>query len=163
MCSASDLRHALVVACAAIALAACDRHPSEGAAMGAPPPVAHPLGPIPGPTVDAGVAHNPFPPQDPVVLNEGRIYFTRYNCAGCHGDHGGGGMGPSLRDEDWIYGSSDVAIYSSIVEGRAHGMPAWGVKLPENVVWKLVAYLQSLRKPYEPQPPDQTIPPPPMQ
>ena len=35
-------------------------------------------------------------------------------------------MGPSLRDADWIYGSSPANIYSSISEGRAKGMPAWG-------------------------------------
>jgi cytochrome c oxidase cbb3-type subunit 3 len=165
MCSASDLRRslALALACTALAISACDRHPSEGTAMGAPPPVPRPLGPIPGPSADAGVTTNPYPAQDPIVLNEGRLYFGRYNCAGCHGDHGGGGMGPSLRDQDWIYGGGDADIFASIAEGRAHGMPAWGVKLPQEVVWKLVAYIQSLRKEYEPQPPDQTIPPPPMQ
>ena len=41
----------------------------------------------------------------------------------------------------------------SIVEGRSHGMPAWGVKLNDDQVWKLVAYIKSLRTPNEADPP----------
>ena len=164
MCSASRTLLVLAATLGSLAsLAACDRTQSESAALGAPSPIPHAIGPIPGPHGDAGQAKNPYPNEDPIVLNEGRGYFGRYNCSGCHGDHAGGGMGPSLRDDDWIYGSSDEDIFASIAEGRAHGMPAWGVKLPDAVVWKLVAYIHSLRKPYEPQPPNQTIPPPPMQ
>jgi cytochrome c oxidase cbb3-type subunit 3 len=62
-------------------------------------------------------------------------------------------MGPILRDVDWIYGASDAQVFSSIAEGRAHGMPAWGTKLTEDQVWKLVAYIKSLRTPAEPNPP----------
>ncbi len=50
-------------------------------------------------------------------------------------------MGPSLRDPDWMYGSSECHVFSSIAEGRAHGMPAWGTKLPQDQIWKLVAYI----------------------
>ena len=63
-------------------------------------------------------------------------------------------MGPSLRDADWIYGNEPADIYASIYEGRAHGMPAWGALLPPDVVWQLVTYLQSLRTPDEPEPPE---------
>ena len=62
-------------------------------------------------------------------------------------------MGPSLRDEDWIYGSTDAQVFNSVAEGRANGMPAWGTKLPEAQIWKLVAYIKSLRTPKEPEPP----------
>jgi cytochrome c oxidase cbb3-type subunit 3 len=95
---------------------------------------------------------NPFA-DNAVALTEGRTLFVQYNCAGCHGGHAGGGMGPSLRDVVWIYGNSDAHIFDSIAEGRAHGMPAWGTKLPQEQIWKLVAYIQSLRTPQEPQPP----------
>jgi len=63
-------------------------------------------------------------------------------------------MGPSLRDESWIYGNSDSSTFGSIAEGRAHGMPAWGVKLPEEQIWKLVVYIHSFRTPDEPEPPE---------
>lgn len=62
-------------------------------------------------------------------------------------------MGPSLRDVDWIYGSSDAQIFSSIAEGRAHGMPAWGPNLNDEQLWKLAAYIKSLRTRNEIQPP----------
>jgi cytochrome c oxidase cbb3-type subunit 3 len=95
---------------------------------------------------------NPYA-QNQVALQEGRRLFVWYNCAGCHGGHAGGGMGPSLRDQVWIYGDSDAHVFSSIAQGRAHGMPAWGTKLPEEQIWKLVAYVKSLRTPLEPDPP----------
>ena len=95
---------------------------------------------------------NPFA-DDTVALGEGRRFFLAYNCAGCHGDHGGGGMGPSLRDERWLYGSSPAQIARSIADGRAHGMPAWRRMLTDAQVWQLAAYIKSLRTPQEPQPP----------
>jgi cytochrome c oxidase cbb3-type subunit 3 len=119
---------------------------------GAPPAVNTPVGPVPGPGEQTALARNPFA-GNPVALSEGRTLFVRYNCAGCHGGHAGGGMGPSLRDVTWIYGNSDAHIFDSVAAGRAHGMPAWGTKLPQEQIWKLVGYIRSLRTPYEPQPP----------
>ena len=62
-------------------------------------------------------------------------------------------MGPSLRDVDWLYGSDDAQIFSSIAEGRAHGMPSWETKLTEDEVWKIVTYIKSLRTKDEIDPP----------
>jgi cytochrome c oxidase cbb3-type subunit 3 len=110
------------------------------------------VGPVPGPT------HAPTGMPNPLAGNaaaraSGRELFVRYNCSGCHGGHAGGGMGPSLRDEDWIYGHSEPQVFDSIAQGRANGMPAWGSLLPPNQIWELVAYIESLRTPDEPQPP----------
>jgi len=74
---------------------------------------------------------------------EGKRLFDQYNCSGCHA-HGGGGMGPALMDEKWIYGSEPANIFESIVEGRPNGMPAWRNKIPDQQVWELVAYVQSM-------------------
>jgi len=87
------------------------------------------------------------------AMREGRRLFNWYNCAGCHGDHGGGGMGPSLRDSTWVYGGTDARIFRSIAQGRTKGMPAWGGMLPEEQIWKLVAYIKSLRTSQEPDKP----------
>jgi cytochrome c oxidase cbb3-type subunit 3 len=65
-------------------------------------------------------------------------------------------MGPSLRDKDWIYGGTDMQVFDSIAQGRAHGMPAWGTRLPEEEIWKLAAYVKSLCTPLEPDPAEQT-------
>ena len=62
-------------------------------------------------------------------------------------------MGPSLRDPVWLYGSQDAQVFSSIVEGRANGMPAWQSHLTPDQTWKLVTYIKTLRTRNEPQPP----------
>ena len=77
------------------------------------------------------------------AINEGQRLFDWYNCTGCH-FRGGGGIGPALMDDVWIYGKDPTALYTSIVEGRPNGMPAWGGKIPEYQVWQLVAYIQVL-------------------
>jgi cytochrome c oxidase cbb3-type subunit III len=74
---------------------------------------------------------------------EGKRLFNLYNCSGCHA-HGGGGMGPPLMDDVWIYGSEPANVFDTIVEGRPNGMPAWGRKIPRNQMWQLVAYVRSL-------------------
>lgn len=141
------------VACLALlAAAACERHSGEPlAAEGAPPAVGNPVGPVPGAQKAAALPRNPFT-NDAVARVEGRQFFKRYNCAGCHGDHAGGGMGPSLRDQQWRYGGEAPDIYASIAQGRP-GMPSWGTKLPAEQIWKLTAYIESLRTPLEPEPP----------
>ena len=62
-------------------------------------------------------------------------------------------MGPSLRDVDWLYGDRDAQVFSSIAEGRAHGMPSWQPQLTADHIWKLVSYIKSLRTRNEPNPP----------
>jgi cytochrome c oxidase cbb3-type subunit 3 len=58
-------------------------------------------------------------------------------------------MGPSLRDSTWLYGNADAQIYGSIYEGRTKGMPSWR-QLPKDQIWKLVAYIKTLRTSQEP-------------
>ena len=47
-------------------------------------------------------------------------------------------------DDQWIYGSEPGQVFSTIVEGRANGMPSFGARIPEYQVWWLVAYVRSL-------------------
>ncbi len=137
----------------AVVLCGCQQQPSEVAAAGAVQAVDIPVGPIPGPAMQPPEQKNPFG-QNSVALMEGRQLFVHYNCSGCHGGHAGGGMGPSLRDPVWIYGSSDAHIFDSIAEGRANGMPSWGNQIPQEEIWKIVAYIKSMRTPQEPEPPE---------
>jgi cytochrome c oxidase cbb3-type subunit III len=76
-------------------------------------------------------------------ISEGKRLYENFNCVGCH-SHGGGGMGPALLDEKWIYGSHPANIFETIVEGRPNGMPAFRGKIPDNQVWQIVAYVQSM-------------------
>jgi cytochrome c oxidase cbb3-type subunit 3 len=143
----------VVIAAAAFgALVACSHPPGDLAASSGPPPVRTPVGPVPGGTETPPRPQNPYS-SNVGAMSEGRTLFVRMNCSGCHGGRAGGGMGPSLRDPDWLFGNSDAQIFSSIAEGRSHGMPAWGTKLTDDQIWKLVTYVKSLRTPDEPQPP----------
>jgi cytochrome c oxidase cbb3-type subunit 3 len=77
------------------------------------------------------------------ALAEGKRLFSAMNCVGCH-FHGGGGIGPPLMDDEWIYGSDPAQIFNSIVEGRPNGMPSFKGKLPNQQVWEIVAYVRSM-------------------
>jgi cytochrome c oxidase cbb3-type subunit 3 len=77
------------------------------------------------------------------ALGSGMKLYNQMNCVGCH-FHGGGGIGPPLMDDQWIYGSDPAQIFSTIVEGRPNGMPSFRGKLTDQQVWQLVAYVRSL-------------------
>jgi cytochrome c oxidase cbb3-type subunit 3 len=83
---------------------------------------------------------------DPEAVQRGMTYFNQMNCIGCHAPNGAGGMGPSLSNATFFYGSAPENIYLSILQGRPDGMPAWGGMLPDQVIWDLVAYIQSISK-----------------
>jgi cytochrome c oxidase cbb3-type subunit III len=143
----------MAIVLAGVTACGCQSQAKEAAVQGAAPAITIPVGPIPGPAVQRPQPLDPYI-NNSVALEEGRKAFVHYNCSGCHGGHAGGGMGPSLRDQDWIYGSSDAHVFDSIAEGRAHGMPAWGTKIPEDQIWQLVAYIKTLRTPMEAEPPE---------
>ncbi len=68
-----------------------------------------------------------------------------YNCIGCHAN-GGGGIGPPLIKQQWIYGGEPANIFDTIVKGRPNGMPAWGDRIPEYQIWQIVAYVRSMKR-----------------
>lgn len=108
-------------------------------------PASVPLGDLAG----AASAHGALAKTNPLgdssqIVAEGKQLFRAMNCAGCHGYDGSGGMGPQLNDDYWRYGGAPVQVYKSIFEGRPQGMPAWGVALPPDQLWKLTAYVESL-------------------
>lgn len=76
----------------------------------------------------------------------GKRLFEQYNCSGCH-SNGGGGMGPSLMDDEWIYGGRLEQIHQTLVVGRPNGMPAWGGKVPDEQLWQIAAYVRSMSLP----------------
>lgn len=77
------------------------------------------------------------------AVGQGGEIMIEMNCVGCHGYDLKGGMGPDLTDTYWRYGGSPALIFKSIYEGRPQGMPAWGKKLSPDVIWKMVAYIES--------------------
>jgi cytochrome c oxidase cbb3-type subunit 3 len=76
-------------------------------------------------------------------MGQGQRLFTQFNCVGCHAE-GGGAIGPALMDAAWTYGAEPGQIFTSIASGRPNGMPAFGRRVPDQQLWQLVAYVQSL-------------------
>jgi cytochrome c oxidase cbb3-type subunit 3 len=89
--------------------------------------------------------------SDPAAPQRGMTAFAAFNCIGCHMGNGGGGMGPSLSDGNFIYGGDPENLYLTIVQGRPNGMPAWGSVLPSDTIWDLVAYIRNLGRAPHPQ------------
>ncbi|MDQ3802593.1 MAG: c-type cytochrome [Acidobacteriota bacterium] len=81
--------------------------------------------------------------ENAAALSDGKRLYTWFNCVGCHA-HGGGGMGPALMDDQWIYGGEPDQIFATIVEGRPNGMPSFRGKIPDYQVWQLAAYVRSM-------------------
>jgi cytochrome c oxidase cbb3-type subunit 3 len=107
--------------------------------------VEHPENVQPGLTLQRQftVLRNPFE-GDKQRVTEGEALFVSYNCADCHGAGGSGAMGPSLADGRWHFGGTAGEVFQSIYEGRPEGMPAWGGRIADDQIWRLVAYVQSL-------------------
>jgi len=76
-------------------------------------------------------------------ISEGQRLYNWYNCVGCHAN-GGGGIGPPLIKQQWIYGGEPANIFDTIVKGRPNGMPAWGDRMPEYQIWQIVTYVRSM-------------------
>jgi cytochrome c oxidase cbb3-type subunit III len=134
----------VVLAC--FVLAGCER---EHRAFTGPPAseprprieVQSPLRPGQGVTVAAGSV-SPFN-GNAWAISEGKRLFSHFNCAGCHAN-GGGGIGPALMDDEWVYGFDAANIFASVVEGRPDGMPSFRGKIAEEQIWQIVAYVESM-------------------
>ena len=81
--------------------------------------------------------------ENAYALAEGKRLFENFNCSGCHA-HGGGGIGPPLMDNQWIYGSEPANIFATVMQGRPNGMPSFRGRIPEYQGWQIVAYVRSL-------------------
>jgi mono/diheme cytochrome c family protein len=95
------------------------------------------------------------------VADEGHKKFMGAGCNGCHGGTGGGGMGPPLTNEVWIYGKDDDTLFRLIALGsdglKKQGynrkgsenvvgpMPTMGgVLKSDDDVWKIIAWIRSV-------------------
>jgi len=97
----------------------------------------------PGKGLQETLASNTYNEKIAFDVAQGKRLFRWYNCAGCH-SMGGGGMGPALMDDKWIYGHEPERIYDTIMDGRPNGMPAFRGRIPEDQVWQIVGYVRSM-------------------
>src|SRR3954469_21329748 len=126
-------------------LPGCEREKREYhqlPAAAARPDSVHTTDLVPGEPQPPSPVRSPYQ-NNAYGMGEGKRLYAAYNCNGCHAQ-GGGGIGPPLMDDKWIYGSSPDQIYSTIVQGRPDGMPAFGGRIPDDQVWQLVAYVRSM-------------------
>jgi cytochrome c oxidase cbb3-type subunit III len=135
----------MLAALLAFALAACDRESRlfrQPATTASKPPDSRVAEVQSAPK---GVKHQHAGPYDANAWSvaQGKRVYVWFNCNGCHA-MGGGGMGPSLMDEKWLYGHAPQDVFTSIAKGRANGMPAFGERISEQQVWQLVAYVRSM-------------------
>lgn len=101
---------------------------------------------IPGDVGPPPAIKNPVA-NDPAAAERGMTYFAGFNCVGCHAPNGAGGMGPSFSTATFKYGDAPENLFLVISHGAPLGMPAWGSVLPEQTIWDLVAYIESISKP----------------
>lgn len=68
-------------------------------------------------------------------------------CASCHGETGTGDRtvgAPNLTDNEWLYGDSRDAIYTTVYNARNSHMPAWEDRLNDASIKALAVYVHSL-------------------
>jgi cytochrome c oxidase cbb3-type subunit 2 len=107
-------------------------------AMATPPVAAAPAEPVAEAVVNKYAG-------DHAAIEAGHEIFEA-QCQVCHGEHLTGGIGPSLVDAEWLYGSDDASIHDSIMKGRPNGMPPIGATIGEDAAWKVVAFIKSEAK-----------------
>lgn len=132
----------------ALAAAGCHQAPPSG------PPSGTQMVDVPATALIPGGGAAPSQP-DPRALPyydnadaviQGMQLYKSMNCAGCH-FNGGGGIGPALMDDSWIYGGRLDQIYNTIYQGRPNGMPAWRGRIPDQQIWQIAAYVRSMSLP----------------
>lgn len=111
-----------------------------------------------GPAMPSAAAHSaqaaaapaaPSPFQSPADVARGKALFTGTCGAYCHRPSGptageAKSDAPSLFDCDWLHGGSDAQIFHTISAGvEGTRMVAFGGALPDEEIWRIIAYLRS--------------------
>ena len=83
--------------------------------------------------------------DDPAILASGETIFKR-QCAACHREDGGGGIGPNLTDPYWLHGGSMSDIYTIIKVGVLDkGMISWESLLTSEQMRDVSSYILTLQ------------------
>ncbi len=81
--------------------------------------------------------------DSPETLALGKELYTA-NCVACHMADLSGGIGPNLKDSEWIHGGDYESVVNTLTNGvAAKGMPAWGPVLGPKKVAALASYVLS--------------------
>ncbi len=81
---------------------------------------------------------------EPRIAN-GKAIFTK-NCAVCHAQDGGGGVGPNLTDPYWIHGGSISDVFGTIKYGvPSKGMISWKDQLSPKDIQDVSSFILTLQ------------------
>jgi cytochrome c-L len=105
---------------------------------------------IPGEDVSPAVAEfhrsgeNPYT-GDQEAVADGAALYKRW-CQACHLPDGTGRIGPNLVDEQWRYErtGTDVGQFEIIYAGGAGAMQAFGQRLSQDEILRLIAFLDTI-------------------
>jgi cytochrome c oxidase cbb3-type subunit 3 len=143
------MRRILQLELLVFAFALCVSCKREERILRQPPPANDVLNTVQVSGLNPGANSIPTPPssnmyeESAYAVSEGQKLYEEYNCVGCHA-HGGGGIGPALMDQNWIYGSEPGNIFATITQGRPNGMPSFRNRIPQYQIWEIVAYVRSM-------------------
>ena len=96
--------------------------------------------------LDPPIIHesNPYKGDLPSIAEGKKIFDLK--CSQCHGpDAGGGPEAPDLTDKETVYGALDADMFKTAYYGTDKGMPTWGKELGSDGIWKVIAYINSLK------------------
>lgn len=163
-------QHLALAACASfmLALAASADTPPPDAASDTKSDTGAVLAPAasatPKATAEAtpkGELASPYASDPKAVAEQGKKIYMAAGCNGCHGGTGGGGMGPPLTNQIWIYGKDDDTLFRLIALGsdglQKQGytrkgseavvgpMPPMGeIVKSDDDLWKLIAWIRTI-------------------
>jgi cytochrome c-L len=88
---------------------------------------------------------NPYAGDEQAIAEGGALY-KRW-CQACHLPDGTGRIGPNLVDEQWRYErtGTDVGQFEIIYAGGAGAMQAFGQRLRQDEILRLIAFLDTMR------------------
>jgi len=83
---------------------------------------------------------------DEAVIVEGKKIWDKL-CVACHLKDGTGRIGPNLVDDQWKYPrvAEDVGRFEIIYAGGAGAMQAFGRRIDQDDILKVMTYLKTLR------------------
>jgi len=81
---------------------------------------------------------------DAKSLEAGSLIFKQ-SCVACHGEKGGGTVGPNLTDQYWLHGGSIKDIFHTVTEGvPAKGMISWKKQLNPLQIQQVSSFILTL-------------------
>lgn len=88
-------------------------------------------------------------PEDRPSVPDGKVYFTKENCASCHGATGGGGSASvNLSDKIWMRKQKPIDQFMVVAYGKpGTNHPALADHMTKRQIWDTVFYTRSLAVP----------------